>query len=536
MKFLTRIATERSRALTLFVIMLLLGLPVAAFLDLRNLSRESAAKQARDINALMTSVRSYYAENIVAHIMAQPGPSSVAANYAAVPGAIPIPATLAMELGRVVSSQQSGITYRFLSDYPFKGRPVHILDAFERQGLDTLRRKGGGQLSEMSGSLFEPRVRFLTPVVMSGPCVACHNSHPDSPKRDWKVGDVRGLQEVVINGPMAASPFSFKYLLAYFLLTGFAGGGFIVLQRNQASLITGMNRELENANDHLRTISSKISHYLSPQIYESIFAGKKDAAIATERKKLTILFADIEDFTAIIEGAQPEEVTAILNEYLTAMSEIALKHGGTIDKFIGDAMLIFFGDPETRGGQEDARACLRMALEMQARVRDLNSKWRREGVEERFRFCVRMGINTGFCNVGNFGSADRMEYTVIGAEANLAARLQTIAEPGGIVMSAETFALVRDMVAARPMPPITVKGIGRTILPYAVDCDQAGAEHGPLVVERVAGLDLYLDLDQVDPGGIERARGALREAMLALETRAAPAANVDDAANDDRVA
>ena len=122
-------------------------------------------------------------------------------------------------------------------------------------------------------------------------------------------------------------------------------------------------------------------------------------------------------------------------------------------------MLIFFGDPETKGDGEDAKACLRMAIEMQERIAELNAKWRNAGIEHPFR--VRMGINTGYCNVGNFGSDDRMDYTIIGAEANLAARLQSIAEPGHIVISYETYALVRDVVVAQALPPITMKGISR---------------------------------------------------------------------------
>ena len=148
------------------------------------------------------------------------------------------------------------------------------------------------------------------------------------------------------------------------------------------------------------------------------------------------------------------------------MSKIALVHGGTIDKFVGDAMLIFFGDPETKGDAEDAKACLRMAIEMQDRIAGLNAKWRNAGIEHPFR--VRMGINSGYCNVGNFGSDDRMDYTIIGAEANLAARLQSIAEPGHIVVSYETYALVRDIVVAQALPPITMKGISREVVPYAV--------------------------------------------------------------------
>jgi class 3 adenylate cyclase len=215
--------------------------------------------------------------------------------------------------------------------------------------------------------------------------------------------------------------------LAYFILVATVGLLFIVMQRRQAATIQGMNAELETANDFLASLSMKISRYLSPQIYKSIFSGQKDVTIQTERKRLTIFFSDIKDFTATTERLQPEQITQLRNEYFTEMSKIALAHGGTIDKFIGDAMLIFFGDPETLGDADDAKACLRMAVEMQQRIAGLNAKWRNAGIEYPFR--VRMGINTGFCNVGNFGSNDRMDYTIIGAEANLAARLQSIAEP-----------------------------------------------------------------------------------------------------------
>ena len=213
-----------------------------------------------------------------------------------------------------------------------------------------------------------------------------------------------------------------------------------LLQEKEAQLnrrLEDMNRELEAANDFLVRISTKISHYLAPQIYKSIFSGQKDVTIHTERKELTIFFSDIKDFTATTERLQPEEITLLLNEYFTEMSAIALKHGGTVDKFIGDALVIFFGDPETKGTVEDARACLNMATEMQRRLAELNVKWRSAGTEQPFR--VRMGVNTGFCNVGNFGSVDRMDYTAIGAEVNLAARLQSIAEPGHIVISYETY-------------------------------------------------------------------------------------------------
>ena len=141
----------------------------------------------------------------------------------------------------------------------------------------------------------------------------------------------------------------------------------------------------------------KISKYLSPQIYKSIFSGEKDAQISTERKKLTVFFSDIKDFTETTEGMQPEELTVLLNEYFTEMSKVAHAHGATIDKFIGEAIVAFFGDPETRGAREDARACVGMALAMQQRMVELEQLWRARGYERPFK--ARMGLNTGFCNV-----------------------------------------------------------------------------------------------------------------------------------------
>lgn len=198
------------------------------------------------------------------------------------------------------------------------------------------------------------------------------------------------------------------------------------------------------------------------------------------------------------------------------MSAIALKHGGTIDKFVGDAMPIFFGDPESRGERGDAKAFLTMAWEMQKRLVELNQKWRSEGVEEPFR--ARMGINSGYCNVGNFGSTDRMDYTVIGAEANLAARLQSIAELGRLILSYEAYALVSGLILAHPLPSITMKGISREVISYVVDKlledDDASSE---TVVEQLAGLNLYLDPAAVGVNEVDRIRKALSAAIAALD-------------------
>lgn len=515
----------RSRGiLTGIVIAVLLALlPVAVWLDLTNLAEAALRRQATDLNSLVTSVRGYYGRNVVGRILAHPGSTQVIHNYESVPGAVPIPATLSLELGRVISEQQQNITYRFVSDYPFKNRAPHQLDEFERKALESLRANPDQRIEDSIRSLLSDRVRLVAPVIMGTACVSCHNVHPESPKKDWKVGDVRGIQEIEITQPIAANIFSFKYLLAYFALAAVSGLSFLGMQRRQALQIQSMNRELESNNDFLASLSMKISRYISPQIYKSIFSGQKDVIIHTERKKLTIFFSDIQNFTATTERLQPEQITQLLNEYFTEMSVIALAHGGTIDKFIGDAMLIFFGDPETKGERLDAQACLRMAWDMQRRLAELNAKWRSEGIEQPFK--TRIGINSGYCNVGNFGSVDRMDYTIIGAEANLAARLQSIAEPGRIVISYETFALVSSVVSAHPLPAITMKGISREVIPYAVDSLLgASGDRGDVVVERMSGLDFYLDPSLIDAQEAERVRAILADAMAALEKRREKAA------------
>ena len=513
----------RTSAVAALVAIGLLALPAAVWLDLKNLSEQTLRGQVNELSTVIDAIRGYYAQNVVGRILAHKGDTQVIHNYQQVPGAVPIPATLSIELGDAIGEKVGNVKYRFVSDFPFRNRAPHVLDAFEQGALEGLRQQPSNRFYEISGTLLDRKIRLAAPVIMGQACVACHNSHPESPKKDWKVGDVRGIQSITVDQPIEANILAFKYLGLYFIVAAVIGLGFIAYQRRQGLLIRGMNRELTANNDFLAAISMKIAKYLSPQVYKSIFSGQKEVTIATERKKLTIFFSDIKDFTATAERLQPEELTALLNEYLTEMSGIALAHGGTLDKFIGDAMLVFFGDPESRGVEEDARACMAMALDMQRRLLQLNAAWRRRGIENPFQ--VRMGINTGFCNVGNFGSADRMDYTIIGAEANLAARLQSIAESGGIMLSYETYALVRDMVRARAQPPITMKGIPREVVPYAVETQmfEPGARP-PVINARVTGLDVFLDLEAMDEKAVERARGLLESALAAIAARPQTAA------------
>jgi class 3 adenylate cyclase len=215
-----------------------------------------------------------------------------------------------------------------------------------------------------------------------------------------------------------------SWLVVVFAMIAISSG-FIELRRTQI--------ELTEKNQLLADLSSKLAKFLPSQLYNSIFTGRQSARVAAKRKKLTIFFSDIANFTETTDSLESEELTNLLNQYLTEMSKIAISHGATIDKYVGDAIMAFFGDPASRGSKEDAIACVKMAIAMQRRLRELQLNWLDLGSEKPFQ--LRVGINTGFCTVGNFGSEDRMDYAIIGNEVNLAARLQSHAELGGILVT-----------------------------------------------------------------------------------------------------
>jgi class 3 adenylate cyclase len=273
------------------------------------------------------------------------------------------------------------------------------------------------------------------------------------------------------------------------------------------------NRLVTEKNETLEALSSKLAKYLSPQIYNSIFSGEQNVEIASKRKKLTIFFSDIAAFTETTDNLESEELTDVLNHYLTEMSTIALEYGATIDKYIGDAMLLFFGDPETKGVKEDAKACVMMAIAMQRRMRELEQEWRTRGLERPFR--IRMGICTGFCTVGNFGSRDRMDYTIIGNEVNLAARLETAAEPGSVLLAHETNSLVQDIVLTEEQPQMTVKGFVRPINNYKVvgTYDEL-VDEGRVVLQERDGFRVLVDLTKQDRS---EAIAALEEVLSQLK-------------------
>ena len=252
--------------------------------------------------------------------------------------------------------------------------------------------------------------------------------------------------------------------------------------------------ERVEAQNRIEELASKLSKYLSPQVYRSIFSGQKNVQIEANRKKLTVFFSDIKDFTELTDRLEPEVLSSLLNSYLNEMSKIALKYGGTIDKFVGDAILIFFGDPETNGEKADATSCVLMALEMRERMKFMRQIWEDEGISKPLN--IRIGINTGYCNVGNFGSEDRLDYTIIGGEVNLASRLESNASVGQILVSHETYSLIKNSITCEEREEINVKGLAHTVRTYQViDKKEKNEKEVTKLKDNYEGFSLSIDLD-----------------------------------------
>jgi len=210
-----------------------------------------------------------------------------------------------------------------------------------------------------------------------------------------------------------------------------------------------------------------ISKYVPPQIAETISHGPIDLVWKHHRKKLTLFFSDIKNFTMITDSLEPEDMGTLLNEYLTEMNGIINRYGGTLAQLIGDGLYVIFGAPNRTDDRDHAVRCLKMAIDMQEKMKELNEKWFNSGIDEDLE--IRCGINTGMATVGGYGSSERKEYTAMGMQVNLAARLESACKPGRILISHTTWALVREEFFCIPLGKIEAKGYHRPVTVYEID-------------------------------------------------------------------
>ena len=217
------------------------------------------------------------------------------------------------------------------------------------------------------------------------------------------------------------------------------------------------------------------SRYVSPEAAAEIWSRRGEIVLAGQERVATVLFSDIRNFTALTAGKPSIEVLAWLNHYLTEMAEVIREHGGFLNKFLGDGIMVLYGVPLNHGEEEDACRAVESALSMQERVAELNRKY---GADPRFpELKIGVGIHTGPVTAGNVGARDRLEYSVIGETVNLASRLESLTKEfkSGIVLSPRTFELVKKRYAARSLGETEVRGFAGRITIYTAERASAPA-------------------------------------------------------------
>ncbi len=280
---------------------------------------------------------------------------------------------------------------------------------------------------------------------------------------------------------------------------------------------------IEAKSRQLQDLALRLAKYLSPQVYESIFAEEEGTVSRISRKNLTLFFSDIEKFTDLSDTLEPERLATIINSYLSEMASIAIKYGGTVDKFIGDAVMVFYGDPETEGDMQDALKCIDMGLAMIDRSNQLQKHWKKLGATKGLN--VRMGIATGFCTVGNFGSDQRMDYTVLGSPVNLAARLQALAPRNAIVIAESTYHLVEEFVDCEKFDEITPKGFARPVQVYLVKDFKSGKNRAER--QQLSMIKNYVEVNVIDSSNIHAAIEELQQIQIEFEKQLPPTEDKD---------
>jgi class 3 adenylate cyclase len=231
-----------------------------------------------------------------------------------------------------------------------------------------------------------------------------------------------------------------------------------------------MYKELSDLNENLeQTVDEQLGQlrkaeqlrrYLAPQVADAVMSGGGTVALTSTRRNLSILVASIRGFSSMSERVEPEELIDRVNQHFSLMTDVVFRHGGTMDKYVGDGIQSFFGDPIPF--DDHAERAVVTALEMRQQLRDLRSRWPLQHDED---LNVGIGISTGYVTVGNIGSDTRTEYTVIGNHVNLASRLAQLAGPDQILVSERTLAVpeVKERVHATALDEITLEGFLRPV-------------------------------------------------------------------------
>ncbi len=263
------------------------------------------------------------------------------------------------------------------------------------------------------------------------------------------------------------------------------------------------------------SVINKLTRFVPPQVWQPIVKADKPVQVFNKRAKLSIMFSDIVGFTELSDSLSADNLADILNTYMYCMTLIANKHGAVLDKFIGDGMVCFFGEPDSRGARQDALDCVAMAIDMRREMRTLRQKWRLMGFEGLY---IRIGITTGYCHVGNFGSNSRLSYTLIGKEANLAARLEATAGKSEIFISESTHDYIYHDYECEYAGAYALKGFDEKVSAWQVlDPDANKGRLSKWVDQTLPGFNLHLNFKDMASDDYKAIREGLNFALQRIE-------------------
>lgn len=292
-------------------------------------------------------------------------------------------------------------------------------------------------------------------------------------------------------------------------------------QMNRLVTLSDANADkLQLTNRKLELLSQNLSRFVAQTVVDSLAAGNDDTLKKIKRSELTLFFSDIVGFTGMTDDLAPEQMAWLMNDYFTEMTHICNRWGGTLDQFIGDAIVIFFGNPFSNGLDADARAAVHMALEMQQRLSVLREKWKAAGIQ--IPMHVRMGISSGFCTVGNFGSSERLHYTAIGRVVNEAARTQALCPVDKVLVTENTYNLVRDQISCKACDIAASVGPHQKVnLFEPLETQAETLTNSPpderLIVGNSDGFKLYFDSNKVTETG--KVKILLEDALKSLSEK-----------------
>ncbi|MGD0005372.1 MAG: adenylate/guanylate cyclase domain-containing protein [Anaerolineaceae bacterium] len=419
------------------------------------INKDAAEQYAAVFVLSLDKFRSLYGTDVVNRV--QNHGILVTSDYANHEGAIPIPSTLGIEISQQITQPGSGVQARLYSDYPFPTRKdggPH--NEFETEALVRLRVEPDKSVPYIAYANINGRLslQYAHAVIMDQACIACHNTEADSPKKDWKVGDVGGVQEVILPIDSAFTTVRQGLLttLGVMLVITIAGLGLLALVLSALRASIKMLSQTNTA--YARFVPREFLSLLGKQ---SII----EVALADNvQMEMTVLFSDIRSFTSISEGMDPHRNFQFLSGFLSKMGPIVRENHGFIDKYFGDAIMALFQNTDDA---VDAAIALSKQLVEYNRVRLEN---------QLPPIDIGIGLNTGKMTLGTLGEHDRMDGTVISDAVNLASRIEGMTKMYKVTLliSESTFRGLKDInrFAVRLLDRVRVKGKTDPVTIYEV--------------------------------------------------------------------